>query len=52
MPIFVQVESTAMLWLPLAESHRHRAALAAQPVAPPVAGLHHIIQDASYHFVR
>ena len=41
-PIFVQIESAAMLRLPLAEGHRHRTALATQPVALPVAGAPHL----------
>jgi hypothetical protein len=40
-----------MLRLPLAEGHRHWAALAIQAVAPPVAGLHYIFQDMSHHIV-
>src|SRR5260370_14447604 len=50
-PIFVQVESRALLRLPVAESHRSRAELAIQAVAPPVAGLHNFFEHMSHHFL-
>jgi hypothetical protein len=51
MPVLVQVESRASLWLPLADGHHHRAAFPTQAVAPPVAGLHCIFQEMSHHIL-
>jgi hypothetical protein len=52
MPVFIPQQQPPPLRLPLAEGQRHRTALATQPVAPPVAGLHHIFEDTSHHVVR
>src|SRR5712692_6587459 len=51
-PIFVQVESRALLRLSVAESHRYRAELAIQAVAPLVAGVHNLFEHMSHHFLR
>ncbi len=52
MSIFVQVESIALLRLPLAESPRHRTTFALQGVATPVADLHRIFEDMPDHLMR
>src|SRR5450631_3125995 len=51
MSILVQIESAALLRLPLAERSCHRATLALEGVAPPVADLHGILQTMPHYFV-
>jgi hypothetical protein len=52
MSIFVQVESHTLLWLRMADSHRHRTEFAIQAAAPLVAAMHNLFQDMPDHVVR